>query len=209
MRVFMREPVQECFSDSRRILRFVTIRAGILADMTIFGKTYRVATKLFGAILLIATLCFALGGCQGAGANQGDKAASNTTTISSTASTQAADPGFIDVSEDGYYTSKDEVAAYIHEFGHLPGNYISKSKARKEGWVPSKGNLHKVCPGKSIGGSEFYNDDGQLPDARGRTWKECDINYTGGHRGAERIVFSNDGLVFYTPDHYRTFEQLY
>ena len=115
----------------------------------------------------------------------------------------------LSVVEDGSYTSKDEVALYIHEFGHLPDNFITKTAAKKAGWVSSKGNLDDVCPGKSIGGSEFYNDDGQLPDAKGRRWKECDIGYTGGYRGAERIVFSNDGLIFYTGDHYRTFEQLY
>ena len=66
-----------------------------------------------------------------------------------------------------------------------------------------------MLPGMSIGGSEFYNDEGLLPTASGRTWTECDINYTSGRRGAERIVFSNDGLIFYTADHYKTFEQLY
>ena len=113
------------------------------------------------------------------------------------------------VVEDGTYTSKDQVAAYIHEFGHLPSNYISKSKAKAAGWVSNKGNLDDVLPGMSIGGSQFYNDEGRLPDAPGRTWTECDINYEGGYRGAERIVFSNDGLIFYTADHYETFEQLY
>ena len=61
----------------------------------------------------------------------------------------------------------------------------------------------------SIGGSVFYNDDGKLPDAEGRTWHECDIDYHGGMRGPERIVWSTDGLIYYTPDHYETFEQLY
>ena len=61
----------------------------------------------------------------------------------------------------------------------------------------------------SIGGSEFYNDDGQLPDKVGRRWTECDIDFEGGYRNAKRIVFSNDGLIFYTDDHYKTFEQLY
>ncbi len=113
------------------------------------------------------------------------------------------------VEESGTYTSKDEVAAYIHKFGHLPSNFISKTKAREAGWVASQGNLDEVCPGKSIGGSRFYNDDGLLPDAPGRTWTECDIDYHGGSRGAKRIVFSNDGLIYYTADHYKTFEQLY
>lgn len=113
------------------------------------------------------------------------------------------------VEEDGWYTSKEEVALYIHTYGRLPGNFISKTKAGKRGWVSSEGNLDEVCPGMSIGGGRFYNDDGALPDKRGRQWTECDINYHGGYRGSERIVFSNDGLIFYTADHYRTFEQLY
>lgn len=113
------------------------------------------------------------------------------------------------ISRDGSYTNKEDVALYLHTYGELPSNFISKTRAREAGWNPQEGNLDKVCPGKSIGGSVFYNDDGALPDAPGRTWHECDINYQGGHRGPERIVYSNDGLVYYTPDHYQTFEQLY
>lgn len=115
----------------------------------------------------------------------------------------------VSVTEGNSYTSKDEVAAYLHEFGHLPPNFISKTKARKAGWDARAGNLQEVCPGMSIGGSVFYNDDGLLPEANERTWHECDINYHGGHRGAERIVWSSDGLIYYTADHYKTFEQLY
>lgn len=117
------------------------------------------------------------------------------------------------VRENGHYTSKEEVALYIHTYGHLPSNFISKTKAKKAGWVSSEGNLDEVCPGMSIGGSTYYNEgwDGEelLPEAKGRTWTECDINYHGGYRGAERIVFSNDGLIYYTDDHYQTFERLY
>lgn len=115
----------------------------------------------------------------------------------------------VQVEHGSSYTSKEEVAAYLHKYGELPPNFISKTKAKKAGWVPSEGNLDEVCPGMSIGGSVFYNDDGKLPDAEGRTWHECDIDYHGGMRGPERIVWSTDGLIYYTPDHYETFEQLY
>ncbi|MCI1497626.1 MAG: hypothetical protein LKH62_02465 [Atopobiaceae bacterium] len=115
----------------------------------------------------------------------------------------------VQVEHGSSYTSKEEVGAYLHEYGELPPNFISKTKAKKAGWVPSEGNLDEVCPGMSIGGSVFYNDDGKLPDAEGRTWHECDIDYDGGMRGPERIVWSTDGLIYYTPDHYETFEQLY
>ena len=139
------------------------------------------------------------------------KASSSKATSGSAPKESASDDDedAVTVTEDGTYTSKDEVAAYIHEFGHLPSNFISKTKARKAGWESSKGNLDEVCPGKSIGGSVFYNDEGSLPDAEGREWHECDINYSGGFRGRERIVFSNDGLIYYTGDHYKTFERLY
>ncbi|MBQ9003179.1 MAG: hypothetical protein IJ087_15120 [Eggerthellaceae bacterium] len=111
--------------------------------------------------------------------------------------------------ESGEYTDKDSVADYIHLYGHLPGNYVSKTKAREAGWSSTEGNLRDVLPGKSIGGSEFYDDDDQLPDAPGRRWTECDIDYSGGYRNGKRIVFSNDGLIYYTADHYKTFERLY
>lgn len=115
----------------------------------------------------------------------------------------------VSVSEDGTYTDKDHVALYLHLYQKLPANYISKTKAKKAGWDAEKGNLWDVCPGKSIGGGTFYNDDGFLPEKSGRTWKECDIDYAGGYRGAKRICYSNDGLIFYTDDHYQSFTQLY
>ena len=115
----------------------------------------------------------------------------------------------IEVYEDEEYTSKDEVAAYLNEFGHLPSNFITKKEARKLGWESSKGNLQEVAPGKSIGGDHFGNYEGLLPEKKGRSYTECDINYEGGRRNGERIIFSNDGLIFYTDDHYNTFEQLY
>lgn len=107
------------------------------------------------------------------------------------------------------YSTKDEVAAYIHEFKELPPNFIIKKEAEKLGWDNSKGNLWKVTDKKSIGGDSYGNFEGLLPKASGRKYYECDINYKGGYRGAERIVYSNDGLIFYTNDHYKTFKKLY
>ena len=104
---------------------------------------------------------------------------------------------------------KDEVAAYIHTFGHLPDNFITKSEAKALGWVSKEGNLWDVAPGCAIGGDYFSNYEGNLPEAPGRDYYECDVNYEGGYRQEERIVFSNDGLIYYTGDHYETFELLY
>ncbi len=111
--------------------------------------------------------------------------------------------------EDGTYTSKDDVAAYIHEYDKLPENFITKKEAKKLGWDSKAGNLDKVAPGKSIGGDYFGNYEGQLPEKKKRDYYECDIDYKGGRRGAKRIIFSNDGLIYYTEDHYETFELLY
>ena len=112
---------------------------------------------------------------------------------------------------DGEYTSRDEVALYIYAFGGVPDNFITKTKARNAGWVNTEGNLWDVLPGMSIGGGGFDNNEGELPLEYDpdRTFKECDINYAGGYRGAERLVYSDDGYIFYTGDHYETFTLLY
>lgn len=110
--------------------------------------------------------------------------------------------------EDGVYTSKDDVALYIYLYGHLPSNFITKKEAEKLGW--EGGSLEPYAPGKCIGGSRFGNYEGLLPEKDGRSYTECDIDTLGADkRGARRIVFSNDGLIYYTEDHYESFELLY
>lgn len=118
-------------------------------------------------------------------------------------------PPALALDKDGSYTSKEDVALYIHIYGTLPGNFITKKEAENAGWVSREGNLWDVAPGKSIGGSPFGNYEEILPDKDGRKWFECDINFEGGFRNAERLVYSNDGLIYYTADHYKTFEQIY
>lgn len=112
----------------------------------------------------------------------------------------------ITVQEDGWYSTKEEVAEYLETYGHLPENYITKKEAQALGWDNAKGNLWDVAEGKSIGGDRFGNREGLLPNAHGRTWYECDIDYQGGYRGKERLVFSDDGLIYYSDDHYASFE---
>lgn len=107
------------------------------------------------------------------------------------------------------YSTPEEVALYLHVFAELPPNYLTKSEARRLGWVSSEGNLWDVAYGTSIGGDSFGNREGLLPEARGRDWYECDVNYYGGFRGSERLLFSSDGLIYYSGDHYRTFEEMY
>lgn len=114
------------------------------------------------------------------------------------------------IAEDGLYTSREDVALYIHTYGHLPANFITKAEAKELGWGDRYGSVDDAAPGKSIGGDRFGNREGLLPKKKGRTYTECDIGTMGKKsRGARRIVFSNDGLVYYTGDHYETFELLY
>ena len=107
-----------------------------------------------------------------------------------------------------YYTL-EEVALYLHVFWELPPNYITKDEAYDMGWDSREGNLWDVAYGFVIGGDKFGNREGLLPDDGERQWYECDVNYEGGYRGAERVLFSSDGLIYYTLDHYESFEPLY
>lgn len=115
----------------------------------------------------------------------------------------------ISVREDGRYSSPEEVALYLHTYGKLPANFIRKDAAQRLGWDADKGNLWQVTEQMSIGGDSFGNREGLLPDAKGRKWYECDVNYAGGFRGGERLVYSSDGLIYYTDDHYESFIRLY
>ena len=147
--------------------------------------------------------------------NSGDDSSDNTDSDDSQSDedlgsvSDSDDESELTVSEDGEYTSKEEVALYIHLYNHLPSNYITKNEAKDLGWDSGAGNLNKVAPGKSIGGDKFGNREGLLPKKDKRVYYECDIDYVKGKRNGKRIVFSNDGLIYYTGDHYETFELLY
>ena len=160
---------------------------------------WKMKGKLRYLLLSILLLFSLLTGCAAPEADTG----SNDTGYEETVAEEAT------VTEDGTYTSKEEVAEYIYLFGHLPDNFITKKEAKALGWESKEGNLSEVAPGMSIGGDYFGNYEGLLPEEDGRDYYECDINSDGGYRGAERIVFSNDGLIYYTEDHYESFEQLY
>ena len=138
------------------------------------------------------------------------EAAQSTTAVSTSAATPETAEGSQPESlpEDGTYSSRDDVALYIHTYGHLPGNFITKKEARELGW--SGGSVEDYAPGKCIGGDHFGNYEGLLPEKSGRSYTECDIDTLGSSgRGAKRIIFSNDGLIYYTDDHYASFTLLY
>lgn len=125
------------------------------------------------------------------------------TSTAAAASTAQAEP-LLD--EDGTYTTKDDVALYIHTYGKLPSNFMTKKQAKKLGW--SGGSLEDFAPGMCIGGDYFGNYEGLLPEDK--EYHECDIDTLGKKsRGAKRIIYSDDGYIYYTEDHYESFELLY
>lgn len=181
-----------------------------------------------GALLLILALLLSLGGCMAddlqALANvvgdtaalmdarnneipaaqnpaPGDQSAQNPAAESA----PPADPADAPVYGRAYDTP-EEVAAYLHCYQQLPSNFLTKREAQDLGWDNSQGNLWDVAPDKSIGGDTFGNREGLLPEGR---YHECDVNYHGGYRGAERLVWTEDGAIYYTADHYESFTQLY
>lgn len=106
------------------------------------------------------------------------------------------------------YETKEEVALYIHTFKELPPNYLTKKEASSLGWESHLGNLWDVTDRGVIGGDRFGNREGLLP--KGETYYECDVNYEGGFRGGERLVYTKYGeVIYFTEDHYASFERLY
>lgn len=104
-------------------------------------------------------------------------------------------------------TAESVVVQYLKQNKRLPAYYLTKNEARKSGWIPSEGNLCTVLPGKAIGGDYFGNREGSLPEKTGRKYFEADINYNCGRRTTDRIIYSNDGLIYVTKDHYKTFQE--
>lgn len=117
-------------------------------------------------------------------------------------------PADISTQEIDKLTRQDVVASYVRQNKRLPDYYITKSKARSQGWDARDGNLCSVLPGKAIGGDRFSNREGGLPEASGRVWYEADLNYRCGHRGADRLLYSNDGLIYVSRDHYKRFMEV-
>ena len=201
----------------------------MIAHPLAYNRHMKKFASIVSAFLLAALMAMALSACGIAAtpsSNGGNSAGTQSTASSSTSVTAVSPddesyaenhlvkeaytpPANLEVKKNGEYTDKDHVALYIHTYGTVPSNYVTKNKARKAGWDNTKGNLWDVLPGKSIGGGGFYNDDHMMPDDDYREWFECDIDYNGGYRNSKRIIYSNDGLIYYTDDHYNTFQRLY
>ena len=177
-------------------------------------------TRLTGALLALLLVFSVLSGCGGAAPDVPSCTAAPAADAvpaadaPSDAEADAVSPGESDKSspaaldEGGEYTSAEDVALYLHLYAHLPQNFITKKDARALGW--NGGGLDDYAVGKCIGGDRFGNYEGLLPDAPGREYHECDIDTLhAASRGAKRIVYSNDGLIYYTEDHYESFILLY
>lgn len=108
----------------------------------------------------------------------------------------------VDISE---ITNAEKVISYVKTNHHLPDFYLTKNEAKKQGWIPSKGNLCEVLPGKAIGGDNFGNREKKLPS--GEKYFEADVNYNCGNRNADRIIFTKNGDVYLTTDHYKSFQK--
>lgn len=163
----------------------------------------------FAGVFLALTLLFSvLSGCTAALPDVPAVTAAPMESAVSEAPDAPDAPSPAPISEDGTYTAAEDVALYLHLYGHLPENFITKKDARALGW--SGGGLDGYADGKCIGGDRFGNYEGLLPDAPGREYRECDIGTLhAASRGAKRLVYSNDGLIYYTEDHYESFTLLY
>lgn len=184
----------------------------------------KIRKNIWKKLLLIPLLCLTvslLGGCAGGGqkAQAGEQETlrriepsdSQDPVQEEIPEISADDPGGGSASEsasidkNGVYTTAEDVALYLHTYGELPHNFITKKEARARGWPG--GSLEEYAPGMCIGGDRFGNYEGILPDGN---YHECDINTLGKQkRGPERLVYSDDGRIYYTGDHYESFTLLY
>ena len=179
--------------------------------------------KIITLMLLLGISFCMLTGCSIAVYDDIDTTISSTASTSAVSETENESDGTGDTSEEnpvtsddsievidinGVYTTCDDVALYIYTYDCLPSNFMTKSEARDLGW--EGGSLEPYAPGMCIGGDYFGNYEGLLPESDRREYRECDINTLGApSRGAERIIYSNDGLIYYTADHYESFTLLY
>ena len=157
--------------------------------------------KVIQLIVLLMAVVLLLGSCA-ANALETAKGKKNTATPAVTAVPEpTATPGPLDEAQ--------RIADYLFEHGELPDNFITKKEAQALGWNSSYNYVSDVAPGKSIGGDYFGNYERKLPAVKGRKYYEADCFYQGGKRNAYRIIYSNDGHVWYTGDHYETFTELF
>ena len=166
--------------------------------------------KILGLAALLMVLVLILSSCGAKNAAASKKDASPTAGVTEAVAATAA-PGAETQEgseESGPIIEPQAIADYLFEHGELPENFITKKEAKELGWDSRYNYVSDVAPGMSIGGDYFGNYEGNLPEVKGRKYYECDCYYTGGERNAYRIIYSNDGHVWYTEDHYNTFVEM-
>ena len=167
-----------------------------------FGRKKLIRFSKLFAVLLAAVLL--LCACS-ANAVETAKRKKNTAAPAVTETPAVAEP----TAEPGPLDEAQRIADYIFEHGELPDNFITKKEAQALGWDKYVNKVSDVAPGKSIGGDYFGNYEKQLPVVQGRKYYEADCYYFGGDRNEYRIIYSNDGHVWFTGDHYQTFTELF
>jgi guanyl-specific ribonuclease Sa len=163
-------------------------------------------TRLVALVALLMAVALVLGSCAADAAVTGKKKKNTPTPAVTAAPQMTAAPEVTE--EPGPIIEPQRIADYLFEHGELPENFITKQEAKDLGWDSSWNYVSDVAPGMSIGGDYFGNYEGKLPKIKGRKYYECDCWYTGGKRSAYRIIYSNDGHVWYTEDHYNTFTEM-
>ena len=166
---------------------------------------YRKIAAVVIALLLVLASALVLTSC---GSEQGGSGnASGSESASGSDDSSSSKQGELTVEENGSYDQKNQVAEYLSIYKRLPKNYITKKEARKLGW--EGGSVERVAPGKAIGGDRFMNYEKNLPVKKNRKYYECDIDTLGKKsRGPKRIVYSNDGLIYYTINHFQSFRKM-
>lgn len=165
---------------------------------------HKMLKKRIIGLLSVLCLVFSLSACT----KPSVKTDSTGTRSFVTETEEPARPNKHNLSEDTRCDDKACVALYLETYEHLPANYMTKDEARKKGW--EGGALCQTIPGMAIGGDHYGNYEGTLPKKKGRKYWECDIDTIGKKsRGEKRIIYTNDGLIYYTDDHYETFDLLH
>ena len=169
-------------------------------------------SRLIVLTALLLAVILALGSCLAEGLT-GKKKKKNPqpTAVATEAAAAMADSEEApeNTEEAGPIIEPQAIADYLFEHGELPENFITKQEAKDLGWGSIYSYVSDVAPGMSIGGDYFGNYEGKLPRVKGRKYYECDCYYTGGKRKACRMIYSNDGHVWYTEDHYNTFTEMW
>lgn len=190
--------------------------AAIQNERKKFMKQRRLFTVILALMMLFLTACVNTPDSRSLPAStetlqsedtEASESPSETTLPLQTESTEPvlSDEGF-PVEGESYYDLIN-VVLYLELYSELPPNYITKKEAQALGW--QGGSVEKYKEGAAIGGDHFSNYEGQLPRVKGRNYTECDIDTNGYHsRGSRRLIFTDDGLYYYTSDHYETFSEV-